>query len=116
MKFSVTRNSLLNELNLVQGVIEKKSTIPILSNILIEASGEHLDIAATDLDVTIRCGCPAEVAIEGTTTLSARRLFDIVRLLPDSSVIEFSLLENGSKFHYSLQPHSDIYIIYILKY
>jgi DNA polymerase-3 subunit beta len=94
MKFSVTRNSLLNELNLVQGVIEKKSTIPILSNILIEASGEHLDIAATDLDVTIRCGCPAEVSAEGTTTISARRLFDIVRLLPDSAVIEFSLLEN----------------------
>jgi DNA polymerase III subunit beta len=94
MKFSVTRNSLLNELNLVQGVIEKKSTIPILSNILIEASGEHIDISATDLDVTIRCGCPAEVTVEGTTTISARRLFDIVRLLPDSSVIDLSLLEN----------------------
>ena len=46
MKFTVTRNALLNELNLVQGVIEKKSTIPILSNILLEASGEHLDIVA----------------------------------------------------------------------
>jgi DNA polymerase III subunit beta len=94
MKFTVTRNSLLNELNLVQGVIEKKSTIPILSNILLEASGEHIDIAATDLDVTIRCGCPASVAAEGTTTISARRLFDIVRLLPEGSDIEFSLLEN----------------------
>ena len=61
MKFTVTRNSLLNELNLVQGVIEKKSTIPILSNILLEASGDRLDITATDLDVTIRCGCPASV-------------------------------------------------------
>jgi DNA polymerase III subunit beta len=94
MKFTVTRNSLLNELNLVQGVIEKKSTIPILSNILLEASGEHIDIAATDLDVTIRCGCPAAVAAEGTTTISARRLFDIVRLLPEGSDIEFTLLEN----------------------
>ncbi|MBN2338723.1 MAG: DNA polymerase III subunit beta [Acidobacteria bacterium] len=94
MKFTVTRNSLLNELNLVQGVIEKKSTIPILSNILVEASGEHLDIAATDLDVTIRCGCPARVDAEGTTTISARRLFDIVRLLPDGADIEVSLLEN----------------------
>ena len=73
MKFTVTRNSLLNELNLVQGVIEKKSTIPILSNILLEARGEHLDIVATDLDVTIRCGCSASVATEGTTTISARR-------------------------------------------
>jgi DNA polymerase III subunit beta len=94
MKFSVTRNSLLNELNLVQGVIEKKSTIPILSNILIEATGERLDIAATDLDMTIRCGCPATVVSEGTTTISARRLFDIVRLLPDGAGIDFTLLEN----------------------
>jgi DNA polymerase-3 subunit beta len=94
MKFTVTRNSLLSELNLVQGVIEKKSTIPILSNILLEASGDHIDIAATDLDVTIRCGCPASVEAEGTTTISARRLFDIVRLLPEGSDIEFSLLEN----------------------
>jgi DNA polymerase III subunit beta len=94
MKFTVTRNALLNELNLVQGVIEKKSTIPILSNILLEAAGEHIDIAATDLDVTIRCGCPAAVDSEGATTISARRLFDIVRLLPDGVDIEFTLLEN----------------------
>jgi DNA polymerase-3 subunit beta len=94
MKFTVMRNSLLNELNLVQGVIEKKSTIPILSNILLEAAGEHLDIVATDLDVTIRCGCSASVATEGTTTISARRLFEIVRLLPDGADIEFSILEN----------------------
>jgi DNA polymerase III subunit beta len=94
MKFTVTRNELLNELNLVQGVIEKKSTIPILSNILLEAEGGRLGIAATDLDVTIRCGCPASVSVEGTTTLAARRLFDIVRLLPDGADINFSLLEN----------------------
>jgi DNA polymerase-3 subunit beta len=94
MKFTVKRNSLLNELNLVQGVIEKKSTIPILSNILLDAAGEHLDITATDLDVTIRCGCSAAVAREGTTTLSARRLYDIVRLLPDGADIALSLLEN----------------------
>jgi DNA polymerase III subunit beta len=94
MKFKVARNSLLNELNLVQGVIEKKSTIPILSNILLEAAGGRLDIAATDLDVTIRCGCSAEIEAEGTTTISARRLYDIVRLLPDDSEIRFSLLEN----------------------
>jgi DNA polymerase III subunit beta len=94
MKFTVARNSLLNELNLVQGVIEKKSTIPILSNILLEATGEHLHIAATDLDVTIRCGCAAAIQAEGTTTLSARRMYDIVRLLPEDSEIKFSLLEN----------------------
>ncbi|MEJ2111297.1 MAG: DNA polymerase III subunit beta [Acidobacteriota bacterium] len=94
MKFTVARNALLNELNLVQGVIEKKSTIPILSNILLEAAGEYLDITATDLDVTIRCGCSATVEKEGTTTISARRIFEIVRLLPEKSELNIALLEN----------------------
>jgi DNA polymerase-3 subunit beta len=94
MKFTVPRNSLLNELNLVQGVIEKKSTIPILSNILLEAAEGRLEITATDLDVTIRCGCAVSAEKEGTTTISARRLFDIVRLLPDGSDVDLSLLEN----------------------
>ena len=94
MKFAVTRNSLLSELNLVQGVIEKKITNPILSNILIEAVGDHLDITATDGDVTIQCGCSAAISVEGSTTLAARKLFDIVRLLPENAEIEMSLLEN----------------------
>ena len=94
MEFKVKRNLLLNELNLVQGVIEKKSTIPILSNILLEASGSHLDITATDLDVSICCGCAAEVAEPGTLTVSARKLFDIARLLPEDSEIGFALLAN----------------------
>jgi DNA polymerase-3 subunit beta len=94
MEFSVKRNSLLGELNLVQGVIEKKSTIPILSNILLEAEKGRLGITATDLDVSICCGCEAEVKGGGTVTISARRLFDIVRLLPEESDIHCSLLEN----------------------
>ena len=94
MEFTVKRNLLLNELNLVQGVIEKKSTIPILSNILLEASGNALGITATDLDVSICCGCSAEVSASGTLTVSARRLFDIVRLLPEESEIHCTLLEN----------------------
>ncbi len=94
MEFTVKRNLLLNELILVQGVIEKKSTIPILSNILLEASGDAVGITATDLDVSICCGCAAEVHASGTLTVSARRLFDIVRLLPDESEIHCKLLEN----------------------
>jgi DNA polymerase-3 subunit beta len=94
MEFTVKRNLLLNELNLVQGVIEKKSTIPILSNILLEASGNDLRITATDLDVSICCGCTAEVESEGTMTVSARRLFDIVRLLPEDAEIRCKLLDN----------------------
>lgn len=94
MEFTVKRNLLLNELNLVQGVIEKKSTIPILSNILLEASGKMLEITATDLDVSICCGCSADVPAPGTLTVSARRLFDIVRLLPEDSEINCTLLAN----------------------
>jgi DNA polymerase-3 subunit beta len=94
MEFTVKRNLLLNELNLVQGVIEKKSTIPILSNILLEAAEGNVGITATDLDVSICCGCAAEVETAGTLTVSARRLFDIVRLLPEESEIRMTLLEN----------------------
>jgi len=94
MELTVKRNALLGELNLVQGVIEKKSTIPILSNILLDASGNHLGITATDLDVSICCGCEASVIEEGTTTISARRLFEIVRLLPEDAEISCVLLEN----------------------
>ena len=94
MLFNVKRSALLGELNLVQGVIEKKSTIPILSNILLEARGEHVDITATDLDVSICCGCGADVGEEGSMTVSARRLFDIVRLLPEDSDIRCVQLEN----------------------
>jgi DNA polymerase-3 subunit beta len=94
MQFNVNRSSLLGELNLVQGVIEKKSTIPILSNVLLEARGEHVDITATDLDVSICCGCGANVVVEGAMTVSARRLFDIVRLLPEDSEIRCVQLEN----------------------
>lgn len=94
MEFTVKKSDLFGELTLVQGVIEKKSTIPILSNILLEASGDHLGITATDLDVSICCGCPAAVQVEGTTTVSARRLHDIVRLLPEDAEIRVTLLEN----------------------
>jgi DNA polymerase-3 subunit beta len=94
MEFTVSRNTLLGELNLVQGVVEKRSTIPILANILLEASGKRLDLVATDLDVSICCGCSAEVQKEGTMTVSARRLFDIVRLLPEESEIHCNLMEN----------------------
>ncbi len=94
MEFSVKRDSLLGELNLVQGVIEKKSTIPILANILLEAREGRLGVTATDLDVSICCGCGADVTSEGTVTISARRLFDIARLLPEGTEIRCSLLEN----------------------
>ncbi len=86
MDFVTTRENLLRELQAMQGIVEKKSTIPILSNILIDASSDRLELLATDLEVGIRTTCEAAVAKPGSVTLSARRLFDIVRLLPDAEV------------------------------
>jgi DNA polymerase-3 subunit beta len=87
MDFVVKQGDLLRELQYVQGVVEKKTTVPILSNILLETTGTTLAVTATDLDVTIRCvGCPAQVKVSGSATVSARKLFDIVRLLPDDEI------------------------------
>jgi DNA polymerase III subunit beta len=93
MEFTVSKSDLLRELSLSQGVVEKKTTIPILSNVLLEASGEHIVLTATDLELGIRCTCPARVKKEGAGTVPARRLLDYVRLLPEGD-IQFKFLEN----------------------
>lgn len=86
MEFTVSRADLVRELNLSQGVVEKKTTIPILSNVLIEADGDRIQITATDLELGFRCSCAAKVKKAGAGTIPARRLLDYVRLLPDSDV------------------------------
>lgn len=86
MEFTVSKASLVRELGVSQGVVERKTTIPILSNVLIEASGDRIVLTATDLELGIRCSCPARVKKPGTSTLPARRLLDYVRLLPDADV------------------------------
>jgi DNA polymerase III subunit beta len=93
MEFTVSRTDLVRELNLSQGVVEKKTTIPILSNILLETNGDHVVLTATDLELGIRCSCPARVKKAGAGTIPARRLLDYVRLLPDSDV-QVKVLEN----------------------
>src|SRR5277367_334176 len=86
MEFTVSRADLVRELNLSQGVVEKKTTIPILSNVLVEADGDKIVLTATDLELGIRCSCPARVTKAGAGTIPARRLLDYVRLLPDADV------------------------------
>jgi DNA polymerase III subunit beta len=93
MEFSVKKFDLLEELNLTQGVVERKTTIPILSNLLCEASGNRLTITATDLELSIRTSCEAKVKKEGAGTIPAKKLLELVRLLPDEE-IKFKLLEN----------------------
>ena len=86
MDITVRKADLVKELQLVQGIVERKNSIPILANVLAEARGGELRIAATDLDVSLRCGCPAQVKKEGAITLSAKKLFEIARALPESDV------------------------------
>ena len=87
MEFTIEKSDLLKELNLVQGVVEKKNTIPILSNLLVESAGsDRISILGTDLDVSLRTGAAASVASDGAMVVSARKLFDIVRSLPDAPI------------------------------
>src|SRR6266567_3884687 len=93
MEFSANKSEIFKELNLTQGVVERKTTIPILSNLLLEVNESSLHISATDLELGIRCGCPAKVKKEGSGTIPAKRLLEIVRSLPEAE-IKFKILEN----------------------
>jgi DNA polymerase-3 subunit beta len=93
MEFTVKKFDLLNELTLTQGVVERKTTIPILSHLLCEAKGGRLTITATDLEISIRTSCDAKVRKDGAGTIPAKKLLELVRLLPDEE-IRFKLLEN----------------------
>jgi DNA polymerase III subunit beta len=93
MEFSVSKSALLTELNLTQGVVERKTTIPILSNLLCEAKGDRITITATDLELSIRTSCEAKVKKDGAGTIPAKKLLELVRLLPEGE-IRFKLLEN----------------------
>lgn len=82
MRFRVGRDALQNELQFLQGIAEKKKTIPILSNILVRADDGFLRLAATDLEVSLTGGCEAQVEEPGGITVSAKKLFEVVKALP----------------------------------
>ncbi|MGQ5700791.1 DNA polymerase III subunit beta [Sandaracinobacteroides sp. A072] len=87
MKLVVERATLLKALGHVQSVVERRNTIPILSNVLLSAEGETLKLMATDLDLQIVEEAPATVETAGATTVSAHTLFDIVRKIPDGAQV-----------------------------
>jgi DNA polymerase-3 subunit beta len=93
MEFSANRSELLQELDLTQSVVERKATIPILSNLLLEVADSSLQLSATDLELGVRCSCAAKVKTQGSGTVPAKRLLDIVRSLPEAEV-KFKVLEN----------------------
>lgn len=87
MEFKISQSILKEELGFIQGVVERKTTIPVLSNILIESIGENeIRIVGTDLDCTIRCDAEAEIISPGSMCVQARKLFDIARVLAPGDV------------------------------
>jgi DNA polymerase-3 subunit beta len=87
MELTVRKSDLLPELQLFQGIVERKNTIPILANVLIEANGDgNVQLLATDLEVGLRGRCPASVAKGGALTIPAKKLYEIVRALPDTEI------------------------------
>jgi DNA polymerase-3 subunit beta len=86
MELVVRKNELLRELQLFQGIVERKNTIPILANVLIEAKDDEVRMLATDLEVALRSRCQASVAKGGSLTVPAKKLFEIVKALPETDV------------------------------
>ena len=94
MEFTIKQSVLKEELGFIQGVVERKTTIPVLANILIESIGENeIRIVGTDLDVTIRCDAVADIQHAGSMCIQARKLFDIVRAL-DGGDVHFKKADN----------------------
>ncbi len=120
MKITIERATLLKSLNHVQNVVERRNTIPILSNVLIQAEDGKLSLSATDLDIEIVETVPSDVIQEGGTTAPAHTLYDIVRKLPEGSQVQFEfgaddprlMLRAGrSQFSLACLPKEDFPIL-----
>src|SRR5215468_4751983 len=86
MELVVRKNDLLRELQLFQGIVERKNTIPILANVLMEAKGDSVSFLATDLEVGLRSKCAASIAKGGALTLPAKKFYEIVKSLPETEI------------------------------
>src|SRR6476660_2033002 len=119
MKTTIERAVLLKSLGHVQSVVERRNTIPILSNVLIEAREDgSIRLMATDLDLQVDESVPANVTQAGATTVSAHTLFDIVRKLPEGSQVEIAAAEGKmqvvagrARFNLSTLPRDDFPVI-----
>ncbi|UFS72186.1 DNA polymerase III subunit beta [Geomonas sp. RF6] len=93
MEFKISKDVFMKALQRIQGIVEKRSTMPILSNTLLEATSDTLNITATDLEVGMRSSYPIEVIREGKITVSAKKLYEIVKEMPDQE-IHFTTRDN----------------------
>ncbi|MFM2005024.1 MAG: hypothetical protein RLZZ09_679, partial [Pseudomonadota bacterium] len=111
MKLSIARETLLTPLSQVIGVIEKRQTLPILSNVLLQLSGGQLEMTGTDLEVQLLTRVHVDSAEEGAITVPARKLLDIFRLLPERSEVtlehiddRLSIRSGRSRFNLTTLP------------
>src|SRR5688500_19953103 len=119
MKATIERATLLKSLSHVQSVVERRNTIPILSNVLVEANEDgSIRLMATDLDLQVDESVAANVEQAGATTVSAHTLFDIVRKLPEGSQVEIAAAEGKmqvnagrARFNLSTLPRDDFPVI-----
>src|SRR3990170_90224 len=116
MRVTIERSALLKSLNHVQSVVERRNTIPILSNVLINAAAGAVRLTATDLDIEVIDEVPADVAQAGATTVPAHMIHDIIRKLPDGAQVEIeqgpdegrlAVLSGRSRFSLQALPPSD---------
>ena len=122
MKFTINREKLLKPLQAVIGVVERRQTLPILSNVLIDASDGMIGMVTTDLEVELSAGIDADIEAEGRTTVPARKLFDICKALADGTEIEIKrederlIVKAGrSRFTLSILPPDDFPVVEELK-
>ncbi len=119
MKFKIIRSNFFKSLSHLQGIVDKKNSLPILSNILIEAKNDQLILSSTDMDISIIENIECTVLEEGSTTINAQILYDIVRKIEDNNEIEIisnsgkllTLRTKGSRFSLACLPKEDYPII-----
>jgi len=89
MKFSIQKENILEELQLLQGIVEKRNTMPILANILVQAKGQQIEFTGTDLEVGLKTHIDAQIEDPGAITVSGKKIFEIVKSLPDGQIVTF---------------------------
>ncbi|HVN67622.1 MAG TPA: DNA polymerase III subunit beta, partial [Candidatus Sulfotelmatobacter sp.] len=87
MKFALPKETLLEELQLLQGIVEKRNTMPILANILMNVSASEIEMTGTDLEVGLRTSCEASIEKPGAITINGKKIFEIVKSLPDGQAV-----------------------------
>ena len=119
MKFKIEKNTLYKCISHLQGIVDKKNSLPILSNILIEAKNNNLTLSSTDMDISLVEKISCSVLEEGATTINSQILYDIVRKIDENSEMEFisnngkilTLRASGSRFSLACLPKEDFPII-----